>query len=141
MKLINNMKLCISLLVLLFFAVIKSTLSTPSQFLKPGVVAILSKKCKHSKKLTDFLVSNNVPHTEIYLEDDSEALNYVMKEKNGKVPWVYENGQFIGDGNAFITQYIKSNNNVNKQIGLLSLDSIKQYTLSDNGVDHSIIND
>lgn len=82
----------------------------PDEFKQPGVVLIVSKKCKHSKKLIDFVTTNKIPHKEIYLDDDEKARDFIMKNYDGKIPWVFQDGNVIGDGYAFIKKFETENN-------------------------------
>lgn len=81
----------------------------PEEYIQ-GVVLMVMGKCKHSKKLMDFVSKYNIPHKAVYLENDEKARDFIMKNYDGKIPWVFQDGNVIGDGYAFIEKYQKDNN-------------------------------
>ncbi|WUR03958.1 glutaredoxin-like protein [Vairimorpha necatrix] len=98
-----------------------SSAEIPKQFLAPGIVVVLSRACHFSTELANFLRRNNFPHQEIYVEDDKEANDYIVKNCDGRVPWVYENGHKVGDGIFFMSKYphLLPNKNLAKSMKLL----------------------
>jgi glutaredoxin len=112
----------------------KSKEALPDEFKQPGVVLILSRKCKHSKKLLEFVTTNNIPHKEIFLDDDEKARDFIMKNYNSKVPWVFQDGNLVGDGYAFMNKYetekknLPSQTNQNMGSNLSGMDDVRIKT-------------